>query len=74
MFWQSAILHLGAEDPEGRRLPVDLQQARESIEILRVLEQKTAGNLTEEEVHTLHRFLHDAQMRYVRAARGENEA
>jgi len=76
MFWQSAAMHLGAEGPDGVRLPVDLAQARESIEILRVLARKTEGNLTEEESHTLRRLLHDAQMRYVHAASGggENQA
>ena len=41
-------------------------------------EAKTAGNLTDDETQTLRRLLHDAQLRYVQAARdggaGEEEA
>ena len=72
-FWQGALMNLGAADPAGNRLPVNLDAARESIELLRVLQQKTAGNLSEEEDGMLRHLLHEAQMAYVQVAGGRGE-
>lgn len=69
-FWQGALMNLGAADPAGNRMPVNLDAARESIELLRVLQQKTAGNLNEEEDAMLRHLLHEAQMAYVQVAGG----
>ena len=63
-------MNLGAQDPSGQSLPVNLEAARESIELLRVLGAKTAGNLTEEEDRMLRHLLHEAQMAYVQVAGG----
>ena len=52
-------MNLGAQDPSGQSLPVNLEAARESIELLRVLGAKTAGNLTEEEDRMLRHLLHE---------------
>jgi len=72
-FWQGALMNLGAADPGGNRLPVNLDAARESIELLRVLQQKTAGNLSEEEDGMLRHLMHEAQMAYVQVAGGSGE-
>jgi hypothetical protein len=72
-FWQGALMNLGAADPTGNRLPVNLEAARESIELLRVLQQKTVGNLSEEEDGMLRHLLHEAQMAYVQVAGGTGE-
>ena len=69
-FWQGALMNLGAEDPSGQRMPVNLEAARESIELLRVLQAKTAGNLSEDEDRMLRHLLHEAQMAYVQVAGG----
>lgn len=63
-----ALLHLG-EAPEGEAggLPPDLDQARFTIELLRVLKGKTEGNRTPEEGRLLEAILYDLQMRFVRA-------
>lgn len=68
MFANSALLHLGeADDPLSGERRVDLEQAREAIEILIVLREKTRGNLTAEESRTLEDILYDLELRFVRA-------
>src|SRR5436190_7404012 len=70
IFYQSALIALGAPEVVGEAREPDLGEARQAIEFLRVLEAKTVGNLTTEEWTTLRQLLDDAQMRYVHAARG----
>lgn len=73
IFWQSAMLSLGARDAAGQALPVNLGEARQWIDVLRLLVDKTAGNLTDEEDATVRRLVHEAQVRYVEAARQVTE-
>ena len=65
-----ALIGLGeAPDPgSGERRP-DLPQARQAIETLRLLREKTEGNRTESESGLLEELLYDVQMRYVRIAK-----
>lgn len=65
----SALLHLG-EAPEsiGGGGPVDLAQAKFSIDLLRLLKEKTEGNRALEETRLLEGILYDLQMRFVEAA------
>jgi len=65
----SALIHLG-EAPEGAGAaePVNLGHARQVIDTLAVLEEKTRGNLTGEEERILHQALFDLRMRYARKA------
>ena len=69
VFYQSALIALGMPEAGGPPRPPDLAEARQAIEFLRVLESKTAGNLTAEEQETLRQLLDDAQLRYVHVAR-----
>ena len=69
MFASAALISLGeAPDPSGERR-VDLEQAREAVDMLLLLRDKTNGNRTVEESRFLEEVLYDLQMRYVRAAR-----
>lgn len=67
----SALLSLGlVPDPStGERGAVDLPAARQTIEILRMLQVKTRGNLETEEVRLIESLLYELQMRYVEAQR-----
>ena len=51
---------------------VDLCLARETIDLLDMLEHKTHGNLTAEESKLLTNILFDLRMHYVQAAKGVN--
>jgi hypothetical protein len=69
----SALIHLGeAPDAEGPQAgEVNLGLARQVIDTLAVLEDKTRGNLTGEEERILHQALFDLRMRYARKAAGK---
>ena len=59
----SALLHLGEGGDAGAS---DLPLARQTIDILAMLEEKTRGNLSGEEERLLHQILFDLRMRYAR--------
>jgi len=66
----SALLHLGdAPDPVSGERRVDLPLARQSIDLIALLQEKTRGNLTGEEERVLAQALFDLRMRYVEVAK-----
>ena len=63
----SAFLHLGeVEDPSTGKKQKNLPMAKHTIDILGMLEEKTQGNLTEDEGQLLKNVLYDLRMRYVK--------
>jgi Domain of unknown function (DUF1844) len=61
----SALLHLGdAPDPDGGRL-VSLPLARQTIDLLALLQEKTKNNLDGQEERLLEQALFDLRLRYV---------
>ena len=71
MLASSALMNLGeAADPESGERILDLDQAKEAIDLLSLLRAKTEGNRTEQESHLLEEMLYDLQLRFVRAAKG----
>lgn len=71
----SAFVHLGdAPHPEtGATVEPDLLVAKQTIDILAMLKEKTKGNLTEEEERFLEKLLTDLRLRFVQksAAKGK---
>lgn len=65
----TALMHLGAPGPDGQTAPVNLPRAQEMIDILGLLEQKTAGHLTANESALLTNILYTLRLRYVEHAR-----
>jgi len=71
MLASSALVNLGeAADPETGERVLDLEQAKDAIDLLSLLRTKTEGNRTDQESHLLEEMLYDLQMRFVRAAKG----
>ena len=71
MFGTTGMAQLGVvPDPAGAETQVDLDGARQTIEMLEVLEQKTVGNLTESEAGLLEGILFDLRLRYVGVTTG----
>lgn len=71
MLANSAAINLGeAVDPSTGDLEIDLEQAKDAIDMLVVLRDKTEGNRTEEESRLLEQILYGLQMRFVQLARG----
>lgn len=65
-----ALVHLGEiEDPHFADQPVDLGAAKQLIDILGMLEEKTRGNLDENEHRLLDAILYDLRLRYVERAK-----
>ena len=65
-----ALLYMGAfPDPETGRAVVSLEYARLQIDLLGLLEQKTKGNLTEQESSLLTRSLYELRMQYLEVAK-----
>jgi hypothetical protein len=67
----SALFHLGlVADPQtGKPGGRDLPLARQTIDTLEMLEEKTRGNLTPEEARLLEDLLYDLRMRFVEASK-----
>ena len=68
----SAAIHFGdMPDPSGATAPEpDLEGARQMIEILALLEEKTKGNLTAEERQVLEQVLYELRLRFVQVSGG----
>lgn len=65
-----ALAHLGEiADPMIGRVSVDLVAAKQLIDMLGVLAEKTKGNLDEAEAALLEHCLYDLRLRYVDLAR-----
>jgi len=63
----SALLHFGEiPDPTTGQKNRNLPMAKHTIDILGLLEEKTKGNLTEDETQLLKNILYDLRMRYVK--------
>lgn len=70
MLGTTALVHLGAApDPAGGETQVNLDQAKQVIDLLDVLKAKTAGNLTAAEARILDDLLFDLRMRYLEAVK-----
>jgi hypothetical protein len=69
----TAAIHFGdLPDPaSGAPAAPNLEGARQMIEILTLLEEKTRGNLTAEERQFLEQVLYELRLRFIEASRGE---
>ncbi len=62
----TAMFQLGLlAGPGGERIPPDLPNARRTIDLLAVLQEKTQGNLTTDEARLLDDVLYEIRMSYV---------
>ena len=69
----SAAVHFGdLGDPiTGEKQPTNLPAAKQAIELLTILEEKTQGNLTDDEKQVLGQVLTELRMRFVQLATGK---
>ncbi len=64
----SALIHLGEiPEPITNKTAKNLSLAKQTIDILGILQEKTKGNLAQDEENLLGSLLYDLRMRYVRA-------
>lgn len=63
----SVLVHLGVmDDPTSGKKARNLTLAKQTIDILGMLEEKTQGNLTEDEEKMLKNILYDLRMIYIK--------
>jgi len=67
---RTALIHLGLEShPETGQAERNLQAARETIDVLGMLEEKTRGNLTPEESELIAKMLYTLRLSFVEVSR-----
>jgi len=65
----SALIQLGEiQDPFTKKSAKNLPLAKQTIDLIGMLKEKTKGNLTPEEEKVIDYVLYDLRMRYVKAA------
>jgi hypothetical protein len=68
----TAAVHFGdIPDPAGGEPTLDLEAARQMIDILAMMQEKTRGNLTPDEADLVEKLLYELRMRFVQASAGE---
>ncbi|MGB9599035.1 MAG: DUF1844 domain-containing protein [Myxococcota bacterium] len=69
--YMSAIVSLGIiPDPITKEKRKNLNFTQETIEILKILKEKTKGNLTEDESKFLDECIYNLMLQYVETAKG----
>ena len=68
----SALMHLG-KLPGSEDRTVNLAHAKQSIDCIALLEEKTKGNLTGEEERLISEVLYDLRLRFVAAKKDADE-
>ncbi len=63
--YMSALVQLGLAAPPGEKPMVDLIGARQTIDTLAILQEKTKGNLTPAEENMLQNCLYEVRMAYL---------
>jgi len=70
----SALLHLGeVPDPVTQKREKCLPLAKQTIDILGMLKEKTQGNLTPDEQKLIENLLADLRWRYIREAKDQQK-
>jgi hypothetical protein len=64
-FYVSAMLAMGAGTEPGQKARIDILGARQSIDMLALLQEKTKGNLTQREEATLQNVLFELRMMFL---------
>ena len=66
----SALLHLGEiPDPATGKQQEDLAMAKQTIDLIAMMQEKTRGNLAPDEENLVKHILYDLRLRYVQKAK-----
>lgn len=67
-FCSAALLYLGETSSEQRQsTEINIPLARQNIDIIALLKEKTSGNLSDQETRLIEQVLFDLQIRYQKA-------
>jgi hypothetical protein len=67
MLQRSTMLHMGYLPDQDHAFHYNLLEAKEGIEVLRMFQKKTEGNLTSQETQMLRTVISDLQMHFTKA-------
>ena len=67
MFQRSALLHMGYIPDQNGNKYYDLAEAKEAIDLLTMLQNKTKGNLIDRETRLLRSVISELQLQFTRA-------
>ncbi|MFL2949975.1 MAG: DUF1844 domain-containing protein [Candidatus Poseidoniaceae archaeon] len=67
MFQRSSLLHMGMIPDNEGQLIFNLAEAKAGIDLLRMLQNKTKGNITEQEERMLRGVVSELQLQFLKA-------
>ena len=73
MLQRSTLLHMGYLSDQAGAFHYNLMEAREGIEVLRMFQKKTDGNLSEQEKQMLRAVISELQMQFTQAPQRHRE-
>ena len=74
MFQRSALLHMGYIPDRNGNKYYDLAEAKEAIDLLSMLQNKTKGNLNDKETQLLRSVISELQLQFTRAPTMKRQA
>lgn len=74
MFQRSALLHMGYIPDQNGNKYYDLAEAKEAIDLLSMLQNKTKGNLSDKETQLLRSVISELQLQFTRAPTMKRQA
>jgi hypothetical protein len=73
MFQRSALLHLGLLPDQNKQIHFNLGEAREAIEMIRMLQSKTKESIGEKEAHLLRSIISELQLQFTQAPKRQRQ-
>ena len=67
MFQRSTLLHMGYLSDQEGQFHYNLLEAKEGIEVLRMFQKKTQGNLSDQETQMLRAVISELKMQFTKA-------
>lgn len=74
MFQRSALLHMGYLPDQEGNTHYNLAEAKEAIDLMRMLKNKTTGNLSDKESTMLNGVISEIQLQFMRAPERRRKA
>lgn len=73
MFQRSALLHMGLLPDKEGKVFFNLAEAKAAIDLLRMLQNKTKGNITDQEQRMLRGVVSELQLQFLKAPNRKRE-
>lgn len=74
MFQRSSLLHMGLLPDQEGNMMFNLGEAKAAIDLLRMLQSKTKGNLTDQEERMLKGIVSELQLQFLKAPTRRRQA